>query len=51
MKKAKKENMCKCGKNPATEPHTCPYNDEIHPENKELCTCCELCQHECAMDV
>lgn len=43
--------MCKCGKNPATEPHTCPFQFDIHDDDKFQCTCCEDCTYECAMDV
>ena len=43
--------MCKCGKHPATSPHTCPFNEEIRPKNKTLCTCCDKCQRECMRDI
>lgn len=49
-KKLKVVKLCKCGKNPATEPHTCPYDEEIF-DSKKLCTCCEECQHECLMEI
>jgi len=47
----KEEKMCKCGRNPAEEPHTCPYSEEIGGNSETLCTCCEDCRHECAMDI
>lgn len=34
----------------ATEPHVCPFADEIHDDQETLCTCCEACTHECFMD-
>lgn len=44
--------MCRCGVNPATEPHSCPYADEIGDnDDPEYCTCCDDCMHECAMDI
>lgn len=50
-KALEKDDMCPtCGKNPATEPHPCPYKSEING-NEEECTCCQYCQHECAMDI
>lgn len=39
-----------CGKNPATEEHTCPFSEEIHDDGR-LCTCCDDCAHQCAMDI
>ena len=50
-RKDKEEKMCKCGKNPAEEPHTCPYAEEIGGDSETLCTCCEDCRYECAMDI
>ena len=44
--------MCRCGKNPAAEPHSCPYAKEIAGDNDpEYCTCCDDCRHECCMDI
>ena len=43
--------MCECGKNPATEPHTCPYKEEIEDDHTTLCTCCKECEDQCADDV
>ena len=43
--------MCECGKNPATEPHTCPYAEEINGDYETLCTCCEECQQNCIQDI
>lgn len=45
------EVLCKCGKNPATEPHPCPYAEDINDDPNTLCTCCEECMNECAMDI
>jgi len=39
-----------CG-NVATEPHTCPYGEEILGDFKTLCNCCTDCEHNCAMDI
>ena len=44
--------MCaRCGKNPATESHSCPYNEEINGDFNTLCTCCGDCQAECALEI
>ena len=44
--------MCKCGKNQATEPHGCPYAEEIGGStDSEYCTCCNDCRRECCMDI
>jgi len=51
IKEVEEEKMCKCRKNPAAEPHTCPYAEEINGDSETLCTCCEDCQYECAMDI
>jgi hypothetical protein len=39
-----------CHKNPASEPHTCPYSEELYDDKRE-CTCCDKCATECAMDI
>lgn len=42
----------RCGKNPAKEPHACPYAQEINDStDDEYCTCCDECRHECCMDI
>ena len=46
--KVSENNKCQ---NPATAPHTCPYQDEINGDDETLCTCCESCEHSCAMDI
>jgi hypothetical protein len=43
--------MCKCGKNYALPPHTCPYAEEINDDYISECTCCDECANECAMDI
>ena len=44
--------MCRCGKNPAQNPHSCPYVEEIGDNHGgEYCICCDDCRHECAMDI
>jgi hypothetical protein len=44
------EVLCKCGNNPATEPHQCPFKIEIQGDSS-LCTCCEECESVCRMEV
>lgn len=36
---------------PATEPHTCPFREEISDDYETMCRCCGVCQRECAYDV
>lgn len=38
----------KCQSNPAQEPHTCPFGEEVEGDFT-LCNCCEECEDECAM--
>ena len=40
----------KCGKNPAQEPHYCPYDVEIN-NDYSLCECCDDCEWECNSDI
>ena len=40
------------GKGVAEAAHSCPYQSEINDDHTEdYCTCCETCEHECAMDI
>ena len=43
--------LCKCGKSAATEPHPCPFAQDLYGDSETLCTCCDDCRHECAMDI
>ena len=45
------QDMCKCNKNPKTEWHSCPFNEEINGDNSLVCQCCAECEHECCMDI
>lgn len=40
-----------CKKNPATEPHTCPYAEDINDDHTTLCTCCRECENNCCDDI
>ena len=46
-----KEKCPKCEEREAQEEHTCPYLEEIGNSYEELCTCCEYCTQNCAMEV
>lgn len=46
--KAKEVHGCSHEKD---EPHTCPFAEEIHGDNETLCTCCDECTYQCAMDI
>jgi hypothetical protein len=41
---------CTCGAEDI-EPHPCPYDSDIHDDDETLCTCCDFCLNECAMDI
>jgi len=41
---------CK-GKGIAEYDHSCPFAEEINGDFDSLCNCCEICTHECAMDI
>jgi hypothetical protein len=44
-------NLCpSCKKNPASEPHPCPYGEEIYG-SKDECDCCPDCMRQCAEDI
>lgn len=34
-----------------TEPHQCPYQTDVGDDPDFLCTCCDDCFHQCAMDI
>ena len=46
-----KDGMCKCGINPATTPHPCPYQEEINQDYTAMCTCCSDCEGQCLGDI
>jgi hypothetical protein len=39
------------GRNEATEPHTCPYAEDVDGDVETLCTCCEFCTDSCADEI
>lgn len=39
------------GKSVAEYDHTCPYSEEINGDRISMCNCCNVCAHECAMDI
>lgn len=47
---SKEENKCTCG-DPSIEGHTCPFSADVWDDFKSLCSCCEECEHQCAMDI
>lgn len=42
--------LCKCGKNPATDSHYCPYAKDVN-DDPEYCTCCDDCRYECCSGI
>jgi hypothetical protein len=43
--------ICPKCDNEAEPEHTCPYASEIYDDEETLCTCCEQCSYQCAMDI
>lgn len=41
----------RCTANHESEPHTCPFAEEIGNDSETLCDCCDDCTNECAMDI
>ena len=49
--RAKKVRLCEsCNSNPASEPHPCPFSEEINGDETK-CTCCDSCTDQCAQDI
>jgi len=47
----KSEPLCtRCGKNHASEPHPCPFQEEIN-NDPTSCTCCDECTQECINEI
>ena len=42
---------CSDCKNSPSDSHTCPYQKGVNNDSEYECTCCEDCEHECAMDI
>ena len=38
-------------KNPSSDEHPCPYQEDINGDFENNCFCCEDCQQECADDI
>jgi len=38
----------RCEKNPTSDPHTCPYAEDVDGDSEFTCTCCDACTYECA---
>lgn len=51
MSKFNDEQLCECEKGQTLIPHACPFLVEICDNETTLCTCCEECEHQCAMDI
>lgn len=45
------EDYSGCKHGATEEPHTCPYQSDIHGDDVFLCRCCDSCAHECAQDI
>lgn len=42
---------CTCDECKGGEWHTCPFAEDIDGDDETLCTCCPVCEHQCAMDI
>ena len=48
----KSDKCSRCQKNPSSEPHACPFQEEINGNDDDsYCDCCDDCRHECLMDI
>jgi hypothetical protein len=46
------EELCKCGDEGSSYPHTCPFAMEMScGEDDSECNCCDECELNCAMDI
>lgn len=43
--------ICPNCKGKGKAPHACPFSADIHGDSETLCTCCEVCEDECAMEI
>lgn len=41
---------CRYG-NKESEPHTCPYAEDVNGDHTTLCVCCVECQNDCYQDI
>lgn len=48
--KKKIKGLCKCGNNPKSELHTCPYDEDMHG-SITWCRCCSDCYNTCLGDI
>lgn len=40
-----------CSGEPSSEPHPCPYDEDVNHDGDTLCNCCDICTEECARDI
>lgn len=40
-----------CGHDQTDDPHTCPFAEDVQNDTETLCTCCAVCEYECAMGI
>lgn len=50
-KRYSKVGKCKCGNNYKVGLHSCPFKEDMYGDYNTLCTCCNECRHNCAMDI
>jgi len=43
------EDECFC--DDCYDEHTCPFKVEINDDSEFTCTCCSVCEYNCAMEV
>ncbi len=44
----KSEETCTCEVDRSIEPHSCPYECDIHDNyDDNYCSCCEYCEQKC----
>lgn len=43
------DEICTCES--CTEEHTCPFEVDVNDDSEYTCTCCDVCQDQCADEI
>lgn len=36
---------------PVSEPHPCPFAEDVNNDSESLCNCCAACEYQCSQDI
>lgn len=45
------KDQCRCGEMSSEDEHLCPYKEDVNNDSETLCSCCDYCTQQCAMDI